>query len=185
MMKDSLQSLKQVIDETGFLDLPARRKLWSELGEIEREGPYAVVTEGLIRRVEIAKKCVKHGETESINTKVLGIDDLFNKVNDYLQKKISVSDMEKVFFNYQELIERVGFEGDDDRVGLIGMAASHAAHIAVYDESIMYTLDEDTLDEDLDSFTWDTSYLISLLFENNPMDFWKWYWELFDEYLHE
>ncbi len=184
-MKERLHRLKQVIDDTGYLDLPARRGLWSELGEIERKGPYAVVTKGLIRRVEIAKKCVKHGDAESINTDVLEIDSLFEKVDDYLQQKISVTDMEKVYFNFCELIEKVGFEGDDDRIGLIGMAACHVAHIAVYDESLLYTLDEDTLDEDLDSFTWDTSYLISLLFENNSKDFWKWYLELFDEYLQE
>ena len=184
-MKERLHGLKQVIDDTGYLDLPARRKIWSELGEIERKGPYAVVTEGLIRRVEIAKKCVKHGVAEGINTDLLGIDNLFDKVNDYLQQKISVSDMEKVYFDFQELVEKVGFGGTDDRIGLIGMAAGHAAHIAVYDESIMYTLDDDTLDEDLDSFTWDTSYLISLLFENNSKDYWKWYLELFDEYFQE
>ena len=46
------------------------------------------------------------------------------------------------------------------------MACCYAARVALFDEILLYDTDDDDLDEELDAYSWDTAYLISLLFSN-------------------
>ena len=67
---------------------------------------------------------------------------------------------------------------------MIGLACVYAANIALWDDLLLQDTSESDMDEDLDSFSWDTSYMISLIYsmdfehEYNRAkreEFWMWY----------
>ncbi|MGN6715641.1 Imm5 family immunity protein [Anaerocolumna jejuensis] len=76
------------------------------------------------------------------------------------------------------------YEPQYEKTSLIGFAALYAANIALYDELLFQNSEDNDLDEDLDSFTWDTSYLVSLVYSDSTeegiriekqREYWSWY----------
>lgn len=101
-----------------------------------------------------------------------------------MEEKISPKQLREIHIHYMNLIQEITYNGGDERCEVIGMAASYAVGIALYDETILFETEENDLDEDLDSFTWDTSYLISLIYSSDDRaqkddikcaEYWGWY----------
>ncbi|MBQ7776065.1 MAG: hypothetical protein IJ379_09090 [Lachnospiraceae bacterium] len=78
--------------------------------------------------------------------------------------------------------KEVSYSAEDERCGVVGLAVCYVANIALYDEVLFEGTDSEDLDEELDSFTWDTSYLISLLYsEEERAEYWNWYLKKVEE----
>lgn len=168
------------------LILPIRKKLWLELGEIRKHNSKASITEGLCKRVKLAGLCVEKvlylWENTLPNNK--SIQNLLDYVDKYLNGRISFAELEKYKNMCSSEFEEIAYIAEFEKISLIGLATVYVADIALYDELLFENSDDDDNDDDLDSFTWDTSYLISLVYSDNEnedesikkkYDFWSWY----------
>ena len=179
-----VEQAREELQSTGSLSLPTRKKLWLALGEVKKNADYAERTVGLQKRVKLATECVKR----VLNIWDAGIGEdmslvpLLSAVDKYLTGKISVEQLEQILNHYRQIVEEVSYSAEDERCGVVGLAACYVANIAQYDEVLFEVTDSEDLDEELDSFTWDTSYLISLLYsEEERAEYWSWYLQRIEE----
>lgn len=174
---------RKALDNSGILELPIRKSLWLEFGEIEKTSLYAVKTEALKKRVRLATECINLVKDTWTNSGNIDLENLLKSVDDYLEDKISAEELMKINNRYRQSAEEIAYNGEE-AYGIVGLACCYAANIALYDESIIYNTDDEDSDEDLDSFTWDTSYLISLIYsedESSKKEYWNWYLNEFEK----
>ncbi|MDE5780327.1 MAG: hypothetical protein K2I03_02450, partial [Lachnospiraceae bacterium] len=135
------------------------------------------------KRVSLAMECINLVRDTWNNRESINLEILLKSVNDYLEDKISAEELMKINNDYRQVVEEIAYNGEEV-YGVVGLACCYVANIALYDELIIYNTDDEDLDEELDSFTWDTSYLISLIYsadenivESNKKrtEYWKWY----------
>jgi hypothetical protein len=185
-MNEVFEMANNEIDKNGVLNLPIRKKIWKSFGSIVEVGMVKEITEGVRKRVVLAEACVKKmlylwDEVTNYDSRP---SELLKMVNDFMNGICSrevLEDKMKLFINQLEV---EAYESKYEKVSLIGFATVYVANIALYDELLFTNSDDDDLDDDLDSFTWDTSYLISLVYSDNmdedmrkghQKEFWEWY----------
>lgn len=176
-----INQAREALENSGILELPVRKGLWLEFGEIEKTSFYATKTDALKKRVSLAIKCINKVRDIWNNVGSIDLEKLLECINDYLADKISAEELMDISNDYRQLIEEIAYNGEEV-YGAVGVACCYAANIALYDELIIYNTDAEDLDEDLDSFTWDTSYLISLIYSGDgeskkTEEYWRWYLE--------
>lgn len=186
MKSEVINIARESLKNFGILELPIRKKLWLELGQIEKTTIYAAKTEGLKKRVSLAIKCINKVK-DIWNNKDIDLEKMLKSINDYLDDNISADELLMITNDYRQQVEEIAY-GGEELYGVVGMACCYVGNIALYDEPIIYCTGDEDLDEDLDSFTWDTSYLVSLVFstdESNKRitEYWKWYLENVEEML--
>lgn len=173
-------------DENRELILPIRKKIWLEYGPIEQNGKNALLTEGLLKRLSLAKICINKVfylcEKEPVLRKNLKM--LLKSIEEYIDGMIPAQKLESVKNEKYSIFEELAYTEGYEKLSLIGLACVYAANIALWDDLLLQDTSESDMDEDLDSFSWDTSYMISLIYsmdfdhEYNRAkreEFWMWY----------
>lgn len=171
-------------DKDAILPLPIRKQIWIELGGVI--DPKIELNEGVKRRIRLSKACVEKVMwiwNQDVNDTKL--TDFLSLIDSYADGNVTYKELEQqkniLWREMDEMSSVVQYE----KASIIGLAAVYTANIALYDELLFQNSEESDLDEDLDSFTWDTSYLVSLVYPvtSNDKDqyytskkkYWMWY----------
>ena len=166
--------------------LPIRKKIWLEYGPIKQNGKNALLTEVILKRLSLAKICINKVfylcEKEPVLRKNLKM--LLKSIEEYIDGMIPAQKLESVKNEKYSIFEELAYTEGYEKLSLIGLACVYAANIALWDDLLLQDTSESDMDEDLDSFSWDTSYMISLIYsmdfehEYNRAkreEFWMWY----------
>lgn len=185
-MNELFEKAYEEVQQTASLILPARKKIWTQLGNISYEPGIRKMTDGIRKRVTLAKACVK--KVLPIWNAGTGCDsklyDFLNQIDAYIDGLCSNEELQANMKILYSQFETDAYEPQYEKTSLIGFAALYAANIALYDELLFQNSEDNDLDEDLDSFTWDTSYLVSLVYSDSTeegtriekqREYWSWY----------
>lgn len=142
---DIITEAKRQVFLTGRLDFPDRQKLWRALGEAkyDEEG-YAIRTKGLIRRVKLARACVK---------RILPIWNKYRKgdrrpfyilklVDSYLKGEITNNRLQEIFdgsiLKFDEFASSTSESGSCKNYMEVGGMATRIVRMALYDDRNLY-----------------------------------------------
>lgn len=139
-----------------------------------------------MKRLSLAKICINKVfylcEKEPVLRKNLKM--LLKSIEEYIDGMIPAQKLESVKNEKYSIFEELAYTEGYEKLSLIGLACVYAANIALWDDLLLQDTSESDMDEDLDSFSWDTSYMISLIYsmdfdhESNRAkreEFWMWY----------
>lgn len=178
----------------GELILPIRKKIWKQFGSVDYDNIQKDVSDGIKRRVKLAELCIEKVIDlwdEATNNDKRPYE-LLNLINEYIEGNTCKEKLKNKMDLFENQLEVEAYEAKYEKVSLIGLAAVYAANIVLYDELLFFNTDENDLDEELDCFTWDTSYLISLVCSDGTdenerkekkKEFWKWYLREADKFI--
>jgi len=173
----------------GELILPIRKSILKHLGEhLENSNEHALINNGLKRRIKLAVLCVEY--VMPIWNEVAPEDttpqDLIKSIDTYLLGKVEWKTLWNMQNSFWTTLENYSMEARFKTAAYVGFAAINAVVVALFDEETE-ELDDDgnvILDQDLDLFTWDTSFYAAAAYsENEPeenkiqkrREFWLWY----------
>ena len=171
MMENFIESLYK----ENSLTLPKRKKIWMLFGEVCKNGKYAKKSESLIKRVQLSLSCINYTEKVWKVNDIINISFLYDSIMDYIENKLEADELNDICLKYQNKIENLSSDECTEEYQIVAMACCYAARVALFDEILLYDTDDDDLDEELDAYSWDTAYLISLLFSNQIIKYWEWY----------
>lgn len=185
-MSDIFMTAYDEVKKTATLTLPLRKEIWKSFGSIKEDGQADYITKGITKRVILASLCVKKMLYlwDEVTNNDGRIREILKKVEEYISSKCSRNMLEDYRTNFFNLLEEEAYNPEYKKVSLIGFAAIYVANIALYDELLFDNTYDEDLDEELDSFTWDTSYLICLVYCDNEdeiiraakqKEYWLWY----------
>ncbi len=184
------ESKKALADNSeGHLRLPYRRRIWRAYGPVRVENSRAVISEGLMRRANLARLCAEH--VLPIWREGFPEDDrpqwMLDAVRQYLTGRLSFDVAYDAKSNFWGKLEGLMCEGKRFNSIYAGFAAVNAITTALKDEYFGLPQNEETeLDDDLDPYGWDASFLSSLAFAGGAAwepqssvgkrrEFWQWY----------
>lgn len=175
-----IEESKQSLIKEERLILPIRKKIWLGFGEIKMTDTYAQKTIALISRVKLSMKCIYHIENMWKENDYIKLSFLCDSINKYIDGTIHADELKTVSIRYRNVIQNLSSRDCSEEYITIAMACYYTANVALYDEMILYNTDDEDVDEELDVYTWDTAYLISLLHyteerKNDLKSYWEWY----------
>ncbi|MDF2937911.1 MAG: hypothetical protein K0Q90_3284 [Paenibacillaceae bacterium] len=174
------------IQQTASLSLPTRKRIWLHLGEVSHEPKLQALSDGIRKRVKLAQACIHKAfpiwaEGTGGDSKLYA---LLNQIDAYIEGLCSNESLQATIKILYSQLETDAYDPRYEKTSLIGFAAIYMANIALYDELLFQNSEDTDLDNDLDSFTWDTSYLIGLVYSDSTeeetrierqREYWSWY----------
>ncbi len=193
MSNELIELLKMLKDEVikhpkGELILPFRQNIYKLLGEHEEnEEGHALINQGLLRRTKLAVLCVEN--VLPIWDNVLVHDTtphkILENINDYISEKQTWDYLWAIPNSFWTKLDNYMLDGNNYGHALcVGFASINALYVVLNDEDLEE--DDNTLDQDLDPYTWDTAFFASLAHSENELydektkiqkrrEFWLWY----------
>ena len=174
-------------NKEGLLSLPTRQKLWLQFGNPEKiDSNRAVITNGLCKRIELAKKCIEKVAYLWKGDLVADfpLETVLKPIDEFLNGEITDEELYELQNLYFSECEQIGFNSGYDNISAIGFAALYIYNVVIYDEPLLLPFYRNLNDGDLDAFTWDTAYLINIVYRysDNRIEeiklskkYWLWY----------
>lgn len=183
----ALAQLKK--DKNGELILPIRKRIWLSFGEIKKSGDRVLITSGMVNRIHLAQTCVEKNMYLWNNEfgKKNELTELLDCINFYIDKKKTFGELESMRNICNASFWNLAYNPKYEIISLIGLAGIYVSNIALYDDLLLQETKEEELDDLLDPFSWDASYLSSLVYaakdngeliKDKRIEFWKWYLEM-------
>ncbi|MDF2871317.1 MAG: hypothetical protein K0R05_2892 [Anaerocolumna sp.] len=185
-MNDIFINAQGEVKKTSTLTLPLRKEIWKSFGEIKEEIKKDYITKGIAKRVILASLCVKKmiDLWDKITNNDGRVREILKITEDYTNSMCPRTLLEDYTTKFYNQLETEAYDSEFQKVSLIAFAAIYVANIALYDELLFKNTYDEDLDEELDSFTWDASYLICLAYsddedelikEAKQKEYWLWY----------
>lgn len=191
---EALKQCGQELAESGKLSLPARRKIWQAMGEIEPRKRDSVkprtLTEPLKKRALLALACAKKVMPMwcSVDPEDKCPQNLIKKSLAYIDGKIQVTDLraerkQSIIDDFMNAVEEYGHAAES------AVAAWEAMIVALEDEQDLEPWNLELTDEDMDPYdrdaamsacvAWSTAYTDgdNGKYVIREMRFWAWYLE--------
>lgn len=173
----------------GELILPLRKSIYKLLGEHkDDEEGHAILTQGLLRRTELAIFCVN--KVMPIWNNVLASDTtpstILENIKEYIVGRLTWDYLWEIPNSYWTVLDNYIIENNNyDNALYVGYASINALYVVLNDEDFDED-NEDLLDQDLDPYTWDTAFYSSLAYSESEQyneetkirkrrEFWLWY----------
>lgn len=162
-MKNIFEKALEEIKETKELSLPTRKQIWLSYGSVDHHEAHIPpsITEGLIKRITLARKCVEAvlDEWRKSQAGDERPELILNKVTGYLDNKVTLAEVDEIVGKFRDELINLINNNPDNTIYCVGLAACYVADMLFNDDPLLFQ-DEypECTDEELDPDMWDASY---------------------------